>query len=178
MKKSPFYYHIFDTLFGFGAVLFQENPFLIKRIWLPCKKRSTQRHTIQATTSGTARQTEEALAFCQQIQAYFEGTPIFPPLKHLDLRSLTPLQQLVLKTVCTIPFGSTQSYGQIAERVGRPRACRFIGMTMHRNPFPVAVPCHRVIRGDGSPGGFGGSVTLKRQMLALEKEHIQNVNRG
>lgn len=170
-------HNIFDTAFGFGAVLFQKDPFLVKRIFLPCKDRIVQTQRVEGMASAEVPLSEEALAFCSQIQAYFDGTPISPPWEQIDMGGLTPLQQSVLKTVGAIPFGSTQTYGEIAQHIGRPRACRFVGMTMHRNPFPVAIPCHRVVRANGSLGGFGGGVTLKKRMLALEKRHVQNVKR-
>jgi methylated-DNA-[protein]-cysteine S-methyltransferase len=172
-----FGYHICDTAFGYVAVLFEKDPFLITRVFLPCRSRRSQIGRIRTTASATATQTEEAKAFCRQIQAYFEGIPLKPFWECLDLNGLTSLQQRVLKTVGTIPYGSTQTYGQIARRIGRPRAYRFVGATMQRNPFPLVIPCHRVIRTDGSLGGFGGGVTLKKRLLALEKGSVLSKNK-
>jgi methylated-DNA-[protein]-cysteine S-methyltransferase len=177
MKKDLFCYHIFETAFGFGAVLFQEDPFLVKRVLLPCKDKHVLIGKLKGKAFAVASLSEQALAFCHLIETYFKGMAICPPWEQLDLGGLTPLQQLVLKTVSAIPFGSTQTYGGIAQRIGRPRACRFVGMTMHRNPFPVAIPCHRVIRADGSLGGFGGGIALKERMLAMEKEQVQHDRR-
>ena len=60
------------------------------------------------------------------------------------------------------------SYGELARRLGRPRAARAVGQALAANPVPLMVPCHRVIRADGSPGGFGGGLDLKRRLLELE----------
>ncbi len=107
---------------------------------------------------------------CRDMKAYFEGTPTGAPWKFLDLGRLTPLQRSVLRAVASVPHGQVRSYGEIAAQVGRPRACRFVGTTLARNPFPIFIPCHRIVRADGSLGGFGGGTELKKRMLLLEKQ--------
>lgn len=67
-----------------------------------------------------------------------------------------------------IGYGHTLSYAQVAERVGRPRAVRAVGTACARNPLPVVVPCHRVLRSDGGLGGYLGGLEVKRRLLALE----------
>ncbi|MBW2644829.1 MAG: methylated-DNA--[protein]-cysteine S-methyltransferase [Deltaproteobacteria bacterium] len=84
------------------------------------------------------------------------------------MSNLTVLQQRVLGETAGIPYGTVRSYGEIAERIGRPKAARFIGATMARNPFPIIIPCHRVIGAKGRLGGYGGGVELKRRLLQLE----------
>ncbi len=86
----------------------------------------------------------------------------------LDFGSATVLQKAVYHATFQIPYGQTRSYRQIAETAGRPGASRFVGNTMAKNPFPVLIPCHRVIRSNGSLGQFGGGVDLKRKMLEIE----------
>jgi len=162
-------YHLFPTRFGHAAILFEKAPLLIKRVFLPCHSRKVLKGQIKETGGATAGHTPEVLSLCRDIQAYFDGAPIRPPWKLLDLRDLTPLQQVVLKTVATVPRGTTRTYGQIAAQIGRPRACRFVGTALACNPFPVVIPCHRIVRGDGSPGSFSGGTELKRRMLALEE---------
>ena len=164
-----FGYNIFNTAFGFAAVLFQKDPFLVKQVFLPCDNKRWLIQKIQTTSPAAEMTTAEAKLFCNQIQAYFEGIPVRPKWELLDMSSLTPLQQGVLRTVGAIPYGQTKTYGQIARQIGRPKACRFIGATMHRNPIPVVIPCHRVVLADGSVGGFGGGVAVKKRLLALEK---------
>lgn len=163
------YYYMFPTAFGYAAILFEKEPFLVKRVLLPHSKKSLIKKQILGTGPATAARAREAHNLCQDIQAYFNGSPLEPPWRLLDLSSLTPLQRLALEAVSAVPRGSTQTYGQIAEQIGRPRACRFVGSTLARNPFPVIIPCHRIVRANGSPGGFSGGTELKRRMLALEK---------
>ena len=81
----------------------------------------------------------------------------------------TPFQQQVWRELCKIPFGETASYQTIAERLGKPKACRAVGMANGKNPLPIIIPCHRIIGKDGSMTGFGGGLALKRQLLDLER---------
>ena len=80
----------------------------------------------------------------------------------------TDFQRRVWRALAAIPYGRTQSYGEIARRIGRPAAARAVGMANHRNPLPIIVPCHRVIGADGSLTGYGGGLDRKRWLLALE----------
>ena len=87
----------------------------------------------------------------------------------LDLRGVSPFAADVLRTVATIPRGEVRSYGWVARRVGRPRAVRAAATAIARNPVPLAVPCHRVVRGDGRIGNYGlGGSDVKRKLLAGE----------
>lgn len=83
--------------------------------------------------------------------------------------SLTEFQRRVLIEACRIPRGKTATYGDIAKRLGRPRACRAVGRALARNPLPVRIPCHRVIRSDGGVGNYsaGGA---RRKLALLRKE--------
>jgi len=93
----------------------------------------------------------------------------------LDLSGLSPFHRRVLQATRRIPYGRTATYGDLARRVGRPRAARAVGQAMARNPVPLVVPCHRVVAAGGGLGGFGGGLggfsgglALKRRLLALE----------
>lgn len=83
----------------------------------------------------------------------------------------TPFQRAVWKALLEIPYGETRTYGEIAARVGKPRACRAVGMANHRNPIPILIPCHRVIGADGGLTGYGGGLACKEALLQLEKRH-------
>jgi methylated-DNA-[protein]-cysteine S-methyltransferase len=84
----------------------------------------------------------------------------------------TPFQKEVWQELRKIPYGKTASYQAIAERLGRPRACRAVGMANGRNPLPIIIPCHRIIGKDGSLTGFGGGLTVKQRLLDLERSSI------
>ena len=87
------------------------------------------------------------------------------PLAEFQLRVLDELQK--------IPYGTTTSYGEIAKRIGRPKAVRAVGAANGRNPIPIVIPCHRVIGSTGSMTGFGGGIPTKEALLRLEMEHSQ-----
>ncbi|MBN1411181.1 MAG: methylated-DNA--[protein]-cysteine S-methyltransferase [Spirochaetales bacterium] len=80
----------------------------------------------------------------------------------------TPFQQKVWESLKTIPYGITASYADIAVKIGQPRAVRAVGNAAGRNPVPVIIPCHRIIRSDGSPGGYAGGIEAKKYLLNLE----------
>lgn len=83
----------------------------------------------------------------------------------------TPFQLAVWSALRTIPYGSTRSYRDIAEQIGRAKATRAVGMANGSNPLPIVVPCHRVIGANGSLTGFGGGIETKRFLLELERSH-------
>ena len=84
---------------------------------------------------------------------------------------LTPFQWRVLKATLQIPLGETRSYKWVARKIGSPRAVRAVGQALRKNPYPVIIPCHRVIREDGSLGGYGGKQNPKKaRLLQTEKE--------
>ena len=102
----------------------------------------------------------------RQLDEYFAGER-----KEFDLPlSLegTEFQLLVLEELKQIPYGETTSYGDIAKRIGRPKAVRAVGAANGRNPLPIVVPCHRVIGSDGSLTGFAGGLALKQLLLEME----------
>jgi methylated-DNA-[protein]-cysteine S-methyltransferase len=74
----------------------------------------------------------------------------------------------VLRATSRLPFGITATYGEIAARAGNPRAHRAAGTALGRNPLPIVVPCHRIVRTGGDPGSYGGGPELKRWLLQLE----------
>ena len=86
----------------------------------------------------------------------------------VDLESLPGFQRLVLTELQRLPYGHTDTYGGLAARIGRPRAARAVGGALNRNPIPIVVPCHRVLRSGGDIGGYGGGPEMKEFLLRLE----------
>lgn len=86
----------------------------------------------------------------------------------LDLSLSHGFRQLVQRHLPEIEYGQTRSYRQMAELVGNPKAVRAVGTACATNPLPIVVPCHRVVRSDGSPGGYVGGLAAKAHLLALE----------
>ena len=89
---------------------------------------------------------------------------------------LTPFQWRVLKATMEIPLGQTRSYQWIAQRVGSPKAVRAVGQALRRNPYPLIIPCHRVIKNDGSLGAYAGKYSKRKgQLLRMEKEILDKI---
>lgn len=102
----------------------------------------------------------------RQLEAYFAGE-----LRTFDLplaAAGTEFQKRVWRELCTIPYGQTINYGELARRVGNPKASRAVGLANGRNPISIVVPCHRVIGADGTLTGYGGGLPRKRWLLQHE----------
>lgn len=86
----------------------------------------------------------------------------------LDRRLIHGIARDVLAATARIPFGRTSTYGEIARRIGHPRAARAVGNALGSNPIPIVIPCHRVLRAGGQLGGYGGGIDRKELLLELE----------
>ncbi len=102
----------------------------------------------------------------KQLEAYFAGK-----LRDFDVPLRlegTPFRMRVWEQLRQIPYGQVISYGELARRIGQPKAARAVGGANHHNPIAILVPCHRVIASGGALGGYGGGLELKRVLLKLE----------
>ncbi|RLC58639.1 MAG: methylated-DNA--[protein]-cysteine methyltransferase [Candidatus Cloacimonadota bacterium] len=104
----------------------------------------------------------------KQLKQYFAGErrTFDIPLKPIG----TNFQLSVWNELKIIPYGETISYQQLAERVGDKKKSRAVGNANGKNPIPIIIPCHRVIRKSGDLGGFGGGIKIKRKLLELEQK--------
>ncbi len=106
----------------------------------------------------------------EQLREYFAGhraefdLPLAP--------QGTAFQRTVWYRLREIPYGETISYGELAKRVGNPKASRAVGAANGKNPIPIVIPCHRVIGANGKLTGFGGGLPAKEALLALERSRI------
>jgi methylated-DNA-[protein]-cysteine S-methyltransferase len=103
----------------------------------------------------------------RELEKYFEGK-LHDFDVPLDWSLAGEFARRVLRRTARIPYGSVASYGDVAVGVGTPRGARAVGNALGSNPIPVIVPCHRVVRTGGAIGGYGGGLTRKRFLLALE----------
>jgi len=116
----------------------------------------------------------DSVAFAEavrQLRAYFGGE-----LEQFDLPLApegTPFQMRVWRKISEIPYGETISYGELARRIGNPKASRAVGLANGANPIPIVVPCHRVIGSDGKLTGYGGGLPIKEKLLALERRQLR-----
>ena len=86
----------------------------------------------------------------------------------------TDFQKMVWKEILKIPYGETRSYKQIAINIGRPNSSRAVANACGKNPYPELIPCHRVIRSDGSVGGYSLKGGIKQKKLLLKDEDFLN----
>lgn len=107
------------------------------------------------------------LTAAEQLDAYFRGERSVFDLP-LDLQRGTPFQQSVWQALRTIEPGHTNSYGELARRIGKPQAVRAVGAAVGRNPISVVVPCHRVVGAQGALTGYAGGLARKQALLQLE----------
>jgi len=103
---------------------------------------------------------------------YFAGRESPLDLK-LEFREGTPFERSVWEAARRVPYGSVSSYGALAARIGTPGASRAVGNALGKNPIPIVVPCHRVIHGDRSIGGFSSGLAWKRFLLKLEQGQLE-----
>jgi O-6-methylguanine DNA methyltransferase len=89
-------------------------------------------------------------------------------LSKIKTAALTEFQKAVYAYTATIPTGETRTYAEVAAAIGRPKAVRAVGNALNRNPFAPAVPCHRVVRSDGTIGGFASGPKKKQALLKRE----------
>jgi methylated-DNA-[protein]-cysteine S-methyltransferase len=112
------------------------------------------------------RDAEPFRAAAEQLDAYFAGElttfdlPLAPRGSGFQLRVWTALRE--------IPYGRTESYGELAQRIGSPGAARAVGLANGKNPIGIVIPCHRVVGSNGSLTGYGGGLDRKRRLLDLE----------
>jgi methylated-DNA-[protein]-cysteine S-methyltransferase len=105
-----------------------------------------------------------------RLAAYFGGRRVDFGDLPVDLGRCSAFDRRVYAAARTIAYGRTLTYGGLAARAGAPGASRAVGGSMKRNPVPIVIPCHRVIRSDATPGGFSvpGGAGMKRRLLAME----------
>jgi len=139
------------------------------RVLLPEKKRESVERRLRAACPGARCSREPFAALINDFERYFAGIPVDFTAR-LDLSAATGFQKKVWSTAAAIPYGRVRTYGWIAGRIGMPRASRAVGTALGRNPLPIIIPCHRVLREDGGLGGFSApqGVALKRKLLRLE----------
>ena len=155
---SPVHYAVMDTPLGALGVAWSAAG--LRRIWF------AGADSAPPVPPEWQRCPEPAFGAGEQLAEYFSGERVDFDLP-LDAGG-TPFQRRVWQALTEIPYGRTSTYGEIARRLGRPRAARAVGGANNRNPLPVVVPCHRVIGAGGSLTGYAGGLRIKRFLLDLE----------
>lgn len=159
--------HRFRTGFGLMAVIWARERYRIHvhRILLPSGLGSCVLKNSSVLQSGACPAVSE---LAEGIIRFLSGRPVVFDLSLLRLDLCRPFQRKVLLAESGIPRGRVSTYGRIASHLGLPRASRAVGTALARNPFPVAIPCHRALRSDLSLGGYQGGLAMKRRLLEME----------
>jgi methylated-DNA-[protein]-cysteine S-methyltransferase len=125
------------------------------------------RETLQARGFKPIQDQKAASFVTRQLNEYFAGhrNDFDVPI---DLSGVTPFTKSVLTATAHVPYGQVRSYQDIARTIGQPSATRAVGNSLNRNPIPVIIPCHRIVRSDHSLGGYGGGSDKKQILLKLE----------
>jgi len=141
----------------------------LSRVVLTARPLQATRRVLEQLFPGSRHRPGLLPGLQRQLGDYFAGGPVRFRVR-LDLSGLRPFQRRVLEACREIPYGQTVTYGELARRIGRPAAARAVGGALARNPVPLVIPCHRVIAGDGSLGGFSAEpgIRLKHLLLVLE----------
>jgi methylated-DNA-[protein]-cysteine S-methyltransferase len=159
------YYTTIDS--PIGRLLLTSNGEALTGLYMDVPARDAERHAERAVAGGSADPNAEPLPRAvRQLEEYFAGSRRTFDLP-LALQG-TPFQQRVWRALTEIPYGETWSYGQLAKRIGNPKASRAVGLANGSNPISILVPCHRVIGADGSLTGYGGGMERKQWLLAHE----------
>ncbi len=165
--------YVIQTPVGAVGLLYEASPFCLIGVILPNERKKSATHTQAPDIPDSRHPIFQMEAI---LKTYFNRQPIEPPWDVMRLDGFTFLQKAVLRQTARIPFGSLRTYQDIARAIGRPRAYRFVGTTLSKNPFPIFIPCHRVIRKDLGMGGFGGGIELKKKLIAHESCPPSNKN--
>lgn len=141
------------------------------RTCLPDTHKEAVQSRMLSDFPGSERSKKAFSVLQKAIEDYYKGAAVDFGNVKICLDGLSEFQRTVLTALRTINYGNTVSYAQLAKLANSPRATRAIGTVMAQNPLPLIVPCHRVIKADGSPGLFSaaGGTDTKKRMLELEK---------
>jgi methylated-DNA-[protein]-cysteine S-methyltransferase len=162
------FYTLIHTRWGWVGALFTEKG--LRKLTFPMKSELEAENGLKIDGSAEYVRAGRLGNLGKQLINYFSGKSTRFDCA-LDLSGSTQFQRDVWRTVADIPFGQAKSYEWVADKMGRKNACRAVGQALARNPVPIVIPCHRVIRKNGTPGGFAGKASVidtKLKLLSLE----------
>jgi methylated-DNA-[protein]-cysteine S-methyltransferase len=161
-------HRIFATCWGCCAVVAGDRGILAT--FLPQRSRPRIEALLRRQFPHSRHDPKLLPGLVRSFRAYFQGKPARFDAR-LDLTGVTEFRRRALEACRKIPRGRTAAYADLARAAGSPRAGRAVGSAMANNPLPLIVPCHRVVRSDGTLGGFSSpeGIRLKRRLLELER---------
>ncbi len=171
MQELKLGYFIFNTSLGWMGILGSQDG--LGKLILPQPSPEQALHLLNefALACYTEKPSEAGTNYFgdlpQRIKRYLSGKLVSFPDK-LNLSWASSFQRDVWKVTQSIPYGEARAYAWVAGKLNKPEAARAVGQALARNPLPIIIPCHRVIRSDGSPGGFSGGESWKQRLLEIE----------
>jgi methylated-DNA-[protein]-cysteine S-methyltransferase len=166
-NPSSVYVTAVETALGWMALAWGPAGLVELTLPLPAREDALQRLRARRPVV-LAAEPPDVADLAETLRCYFQGQPVAFDTP-LDQRCLTPFQRRVYKLTRAIPWGETRTYGDLARAAGSPGAARAVGQCMARNPWPILVPCHRVVGSDGRLTGYGGGLDMKRWLLDMER---------
>lgn len=163
---------LFETAIGSCAIAWNDSG--LTWLQLPERDRDATLARLHAKVNDAAEMTTAAPAWVKdavaRVREHLGGKPQDLARIPLDVSRVTPLTAKIYRAAQAVPAGRTTTYGELANIVGSPGAARAVGRAMATNPWPVIVPCHRVVSAGGGAGGFSayGGLVTKQRMLQLE----------
>ncbi len=163
-------YLVRKTAFGPVAIAWQPSArgAVVHRVFLSDAASSAEDKLRRAYPDAATATCPDVRAIGAGIRALLAGANVEFDLDLVDLDACPPFQRAVLRATHRIPRGRVSAYGILAAHLNKPGAARAVGNALADNPFPLLIPCHRVVRSDGQLGGFGGGSLLKQALLTLE----------
>ena len=168
-ESLPYYWRLLPSALGDMGIIWagKHNPSIV-RIVLPGEGAGIFTLIDEQYPEASEDSHEKIEEMCETLGRYLRGEAVrlLPTL--LDMDRCYDFQKKVLMKTAEIHRGKVLSYGGLAEKIGAPCAARAVGTSLARNPFPLVLPCHRVIKASGYPGQFGGGADTKIKLLEME----------
>ena len=158
-------FHICETELGWIGVVVSAAG--LRAMTLPRESRDDALRQVLALGAREEAPESELNGLAERLRRYARGEAVAFP-EALDFHGVSPFRRAVWEATREIPRGQTCSYADLAARVGRPSAARAVGQAMARNPWPIVVPCHRVVARGGGLCGYSGGLDTKERLLRLE----------
>ncbi len=164
------YYSLAATGLGDVGVVWRhrgDTPVIV-RIFLPVKRERMYSLIRQSYPDAFWRSHSLIDQVCESIRESLAGNNVKFPGTIIDKSIFREFQRKVLSQAMKIPKGKISTYGGVAKRIGIPKGARAVGRVLACNPYPLVIPCHRIVQANGSLCGFGGGLQMKRELLSME----------
>lgn len=164
---SAEHYAVFKTSLGWCGIIYGKDGLI--KTYLPGMKKEKLEKIIYSYNKNLIKKTGNLKILIKNICNYFKKNKA--PLNFpIDMEAMTDFEKKVYKHTMKIPFGKVKTYKWLAGKTGNPAGARAVGNVLGRNPVPLIIPCHRIVRSDGKLGGFSapGGILMKRKMLSIE----------